>query len=73
MPEFVVSKDEDGLTVEQFLQQRIPSAPPGYLRQLLKKGKVKNGIQILREDTFVHLTTVLQEFGRAVNERIDVM
>lgn len=35
-----VSEAEDGLTVSEFLQRRIPAAPASYLHQLLKKGKV---------------------------------
>ena len=35
-----VSRSDDGLTVLEFLQVRIPAAPVGYLRQLLKKQKV---------------------------------
>ena len=38
--ELVVAVAEDGLSVLEFLQRRIPAASPGYLRQLLKKGKV---------------------------------
>lgn len=43
MPEFTVSAEEAGLTAENFLQEAIPAAPVGYLRQLFKKGKVKSG------------------------------
>jgi len=38
--ELIVTTSEAGLTVEAFLQRRIPAAPAGYLHQLLKKGKV---------------------------------
>jgi RluA family pseudouridine synthase len=37
---FTVEQSENNLTVLEFLQRRIPAAPKGYLRQLLKKGKV---------------------------------
>ncbi len=37
---FTVEESQSNLTVLEFLQQRIPAAPKGYLRQLLKKGKV---------------------------------
>ncbi len=47
MPEFIVSVEEADLTVEQFLHQHIPAAPAGYLRQLFKKGKVKNANKIM--------------------------
>ena len=42
MPDFVVTPEEAGLTIEAWLQKRIPAAPAGYLNQLLKKGKVSN-------------------------------
>lgn len=41
MPEFIVTEEDTDLPIEQFLHQRIPAAPESYLRQLLKKGKVK--------------------------------
>ncbi len=41
MPEFIVTEEEAGLPIEQLLHQRVPAAPESYLRQLLKKGKVK--------------------------------
>lgn len=42
MPEFTVTDKDAGLTAEKFLQESIPAAPVGYLRQLFKKGKVKS-------------------------------
>lgn len=41
MPEFIVSEHADGMTIEDFLHQQIPAASLDYLRQLLKKGKVR--------------------------------
>ena len=41
MTEFNVEQEEANLTVGEFLQRRIPAAPPAYLKQLLKKGKVR--------------------------------
>jgi len=35
-----VLSEEEGLPLEQFLVCRIPAAPLGYLRQLIKKGKI---------------------------------
>lgn len=35
-----VLTEEAGLSLEQFLVRRIPAAPRGYLRQLIKKGKI---------------------------------
>jgi len=40
MPEFIVDQNDQPLSLEQFLQQRIPAAPAAYLKQLVKKGKV---------------------------------
>jgi RluA family pseudouridine synthase len=42
MPEFTVTPEEAGLTIEAWLQKRIPAAPTGYLHQLTKKGRVTN-------------------------------
>ncbi len=41
--DLTVETAEAGFTLLEFLQRRIPAAPPGYLRQLLKKGKVTSG------------------------------
>ncbi len=38
---FIVEKDEATLSAGEFLQHRIPAAPPAYLKQLLKKGKIR--------------------------------
>ncbi|WP_321393642.1 RluA family pseudouridine synthase [uncultured Desulfuromusa sp.] len=52
MPEFTVSAEDAGLTAENFLQESIPAAPVGYLRQLFKKGKVKSrGVNIAAKDS----------------------
>ena len=40
MMTLTVEPTEAGLAILDFLQRRIPAAPPAYLRQLLKKGKV---------------------------------
>ena len=59
MPEFIVTEEEAGLPIEQFLQQHIPAAPESYLRQLVKKGKVKISERPVNEGA-----------GVAVNDRI---
>ena len=41
MSDFIVDKDEATLSALEFLQRRVPAAPPAYLKQLLKKGKVR--------------------------------
>jgi len=41
MPEMIVASTETGLSLEDFLQQRIPAAPVAYLRKLLKDGKIR--------------------------------
>lgn len=59
--ELVVEASEKGLCVLEFLQRRIPAASSGYLRQLLKKGKVTaqsgplSGGDLLHEADIVHL------------------
>ena len=53
MPDFVVTPEEAGLTIEAWLQKRIPAAPAGYLNQLLKKGKVSNRRGKLTHDALV--------------------
>ncbi len=40
MPELNVTAGEVGLSLEEFLQQRITAAPASYLRKLVKDGKV---------------------------------
>jgi RluA family pseudouridine synthase len=50
MPEFIVSTEEAELTVQQFLQQHIPAAPAGYLRQLFKKGKISSANKTIAAD-----------------------
>jgi RluA family pseudouridine synthase len=42
MPHLTVASHEEKLTVLEFLRRRIPTAPPAYLRQLLKKGKIRS-------------------------------
>lgn len=41
MPEMIVASTETGLSLEIFLQQRMPAAPVAYLRKLLKDGKIR--------------------------------
>ncbi len=50
MPEFIVTEEETDLTVQLFLQQHIPVAPAGYLRQLFKKGKITRANEIVAAD-----------------------
>lgn len=42
MPTFTVETNEANLPLLNFLQHRIPAAPAAYLKQLLKKGKVRD-------------------------------
>ena len=44
---FIVHKGEEHLPLLVLLQRRIPLAPVGYLRQLLRQGKIRRGEQIL--------------------------
>jgi RluA family pseudouridine synthase len=51
MTELETGKKEAGMTSLEFLAQRIPAAPQAYLRQLLRKGKVRRGQLPVAEDT----------------------
>lgn len=51
MTELETGNKEAGLTALEFLHWRIPAAPQAYLRQLLRKGKVRRGNLPLAEDT----------------------
>lgn len=51
MPTYTVTHNEISLSVLEFLQRRIPGASSGYLRQLLKKGKVSSAGGALTEHT----------------------
>lgn len=50
MSDWMVSEAEDGLTVLEILQRRLPEAPPAYLRQLLRTGKIRQAGQHLDAD-----------------------
>ncbi len=54
MPELTVSEFAHGSTIEDFLQSRLPAAPSGYLRQLVRKGRIRNGDQVLESGATVH-------------------
>jgi len=41
MLRWIVESEEAGLTLLEILQRRLPAAPVGYLRQLLKKGRIE--------------------------------
>ncbi len=41
MPVFIVTEADEGLSVGNLLQKRIPAGPPAYLKQLCKKGRVR--------------------------------
>lgn len=64
--ELIVEVSEDGISVLEFLQRRIPAASQGYLRQLLKKGKVTARSGSLSGDDLLHKTDVvyLPDSGR---------
>jgi 23S rRNA pseudouridine955/2504/2580 synthase len=51
MTELETGNNEDGMTTLEFLRQRIPAAPQAYLRQLLRKGKVRREHLPVAEDT----------------------
>ncbi len=41
MTRLIASDKEDGLSIDCFLQRRIPAAPSAYLRQLVRKGRLR--------------------------------
>jgi RluA family pseudouridine synthase len=43
MLEWTVEPEEDGLSALEVLRRRVPAAPAAYLRQLLRRGKVRLG------------------------------
>jgi RluA family pseudouridine synthase len=47
MSDWIVTDRETGLSALDFLRQRLPTAPAGYLRQLLRKGRVEGNGQPL--------------------------
>ncbi|MFO7831462.1 MAG: RluA family pseudouridine synthase [Desulfuromonadaceae bacterium] len=54
MHTFTVEQHEAGQPLLQFLQQRIPAAGRGYLRQLLKKGRICIDDEPCRDDASLH-------------------
>jgi 23S rRNA-/tRNA-specific pseudouridylate synthase len=49
--EWSLTDKEDGLTALDVLRERIPAAPVSYLRQLLRRGKVRREGLALTETT----------------------
>lgn len=49
--EWLVSTDEAGLQLDAWLQRKLPTAPPGYLRQLIRSGKICRLQQPLSRET----------------------
>ncbi len=53
MNRLIASETESGLSIGCFLQRRIPAAPAGYMRQLIRKGRLRlngepcSGLEIL--------------------------
>lgn len=58
--EMVVGAGEDGCSVLEFLQRRIPAASQGYLRQLLKKGKVSSGSGVVAASDLLRVNDVVR-------------
>ncbi len=50
---WTTNEKETGLTALQWLQNRVPSAPAAYLRQLLRGGKIRCENQPLSESTLL--------------------
>jgi RluA family pseudouridine synthase len=53
MPKYRVTKLDNGLTLGEFLARKIPAAPSGYLRQLVKTGKVSSALGPISFDSIV--------------------
>lgn len=53
MTEWTLEHDEEGLTALEFLRRRLPSAPPAYLRQLLRKGRIRRCGEPLQTESIV--------------------
>ncbi len=60
MPEYRVSEQDVGLTLEEFLARKIPAAPLAYLRHLVKSGKIKNHQTELRLEHLVEPDETIQ-------------
>lgn len=79
--ELTVETAEAGFTLLEFLQRRIPAATPGYLRQLLKKGKVTSGGAALTQESvltsgdliFLPDSGRLQELMAVVPDRVSAI
>jgi RluA family pseudouridine synthase len=60
MNDFIVEKEEVNLSVAELLQRRLPAAPPAYLKQLLKKGKIYGPNGPLAADDHLKLADRIQ-------------
>ncbi|HEY5673456.1 MAG TPA: RluA family pseudouridine synthase [Malonomonas sp.] len=60
MNELIVEKAEENLSAAEFLQRRLPAAPPAYLKQLLKKGKIRGPRGALAADDRLNLADRIQ-------------
>ena len=74
MPVFIVKKSESGLALAEFLQRRLPAAPPAYLKQILKKGKVcrPDGTRFSSEDVLSSGESILLPESRRLLELLAV-
>lgn len=59
MLEYRIRNSDAGLTCLQYLSLRIPAAPPAYLRQLLRKGKIRVDGESAAADAPLEAGTVL--------------
>ncbi|MCK4621312.1 MAG: RluA family pseudouridine synthase [Desulfuromonadales bacterium] len=60
MPQFIVEKTEEQLCVVDFLRLRVPAAPVAYLKQLLKKSKVRGRTGVLKGSDLLQAGELLQ-------------
>ncbi len=62
---FTVKEHEAGRPLLQFLQEQIPAAGRGYVRQLIKKGRISSAGQVCTEDILLVPGQQLQLRGSA--------
>ncbi|MFA5701595.1 MAG: RluA family pseudouridine synthase [Desulfuromonas sp.] len=60
MHTFTVKEYEAGLPLLQFLQEQIPAAGLGYVRQLIKKGRISSAGQVCTENTLLTCGQTIQ-------------
>ena len=60
MTEWILKRGEEGLTALELMRRRLPAAPPAYLKQLLRKGRIRRGEEPLQSESIVRQGDLLQ-------------